>query len=117
MENLANMPPSLIGGLSVVSLVGLKRFFQGGRNHYFPDLSGKVILITGANTGLGFEAAQEFAKLGPKVIIMACRSKKRADDAINRIKAQTPQANLVYAELDLQDLNSVKKFAKSIGER
>jgi NADPH:quinone reductase-like Zn-dependent oxidoreductase len=94
MENLKDIHPALIGGFSLLSLMGLNRFFNGGKNHHFPDLSGKVIVITGANTGLGFIAAQEIAKLNPKVIIFACRSRKRAEDAMNQIKAETPKANV-----------------------
>lgn len=46
-----------ISGGSVLTLAILKRFFNGGKNGFKPDLTGKVIVITGANTGLGFIAA------------------------------------------------------------
>ena len=51
----------------------IKLFFNGGTNKHSPDLKDKVIIITGANTGIGFESAKEMAKLNPKVIVMACR--------------------------------------------
>ena len=66
-----------LGG-SAITLVLLKYFFNGGVNRHSPDLTGKVIVITGANTGIGLFSAQELAKLNPKVIIFACRSEKRA---------------------------------------
>ena len=53
-----------IGGiiaLSVVVLALLKRYFNGGKNVHYPDLSGKIVVITGANTGLGFISAREMA--------------------------------------------------------
>jgi len=72
-----------IAALSIVIIALLKRFFNGGRNiHTTTDLSGKVIVITGANTGLGYIAALEMAKLKPQVIIFACRSEQRGTDAI-----------------------------------
>ena len=67
-----------IGGIvaagSIVLLALLKRYFNGGRNIHYPDLSGKIVVITGANTGLGFISAREMAKLKAHKIILACRS-------------------------------------------
>ena len=70
MEKIA----AILGG-SVISVALAKRFFNGGVNKHSPDLTGKVVVITGANTGLGLFSAQEMAKLNPKVIVFACRSK------------------------------------------
>jgi len=58
----------------ILLLVLCKCFTAGGKNKYAPDLSGKVIIVTGSNTGIGFTAAVEMAKLNPKVIVMACRN-------------------------------------------
>jgi NAD(P)-dependent dehydrogenase (short-subunit alcohol dehydrogenase family) len=56
-----------------------------------PGLSGKVIIVTGANSGVGFEASEEFARKGSKVI-MACRNMDKAKDALTQIKEDIPDA-------------------------
>ena len=56
----------------------LKKHFNGGVNKYTKtDLSGKTIVITGANTGLGYICAEEMAKLNAEKIILACRNETR----------------------------------------
>ena len=56
---------ALIGASTIVGLALMSRYMDGGVNRHSPSQKGKVILITGANTGLGFIAAEELAKLGP----------------------------------------------------
>ena len=63
--------------LFVVSLVFLKGYFNGGVNKQHPDLFNKVVVITGANSGLGLVSTKEICKLNPKKVIMACRSVER----------------------------------------
>lgn len=48
------------------------------------DLTGKTVVVVGANTGIGFEAAQHFARMGPKRLILACRNEQRGQDAAAR---------------------------------
>ena len=48
------------------------------------DLAGKVVLITGANIGLGFEAAKHFASMNPERLIIACRNEAKGNEAIKR---------------------------------
>jgi NAD(P)-dependent dehydrogenase (short-subunit alcohol dehydrogenase family) len=74
------------------------------------DLSGKVIIVTGANSGIGFEAAKEFARKGAQTIL-ACRSLDKAEIALEQIKAEIPDAPAEVKELDLADLASVRRFA------
>lgn len=85
-----------IGGGSVLGLGLLKRFFNGGKNAFKPDLTNKIVVITGANTGLGFIAAREMAKLNAKVVVFACRSEQRGRDAIEKIKKETKCENLEF---------------------
>ena len=68
--------------LSVIGivLILLKKYFNGTANKAFRDLTGQIIIITGANTGIGFETAKEIAKAGA-TIILACRDEKRGKDA------------------------------------
>jgi len=54
-------------------------------NYHHPDLSGKIVIITGANSGLGEASAGEILKLKPKRIIMACRNQKKAMKSIIKV--------------------------------
>uniref|UniRef100_A0A7S3GFH5 Uncharacterized protein n=1 Tax=Palpitomonas bilix TaxID=652834 RepID=A0A7S3GFH5_9EUKA len=74
------------------------------------DLTGKVIIVTGANTGIGKETARVLAKAGAEVV-MGCRNEERAEGAIKDITAEIPSAKVTNIRLDLGDLKSVKAFA------
>ena len=76
-------------------------------------LLGKITIVTGSNTGLGFETAFDLYQKGAKVYI-ACRNKEKGLDAIERMKAKSDGGELVYGHLDLASLNSVKEFADQI---
>lgn len=80
------------------------------------DQNGKTILITGANTGLGFQTALELAKKNALVIV-AGRSSDKINQAILDIKKEYPKAKLEAGIVDLSDLQSVKNFAESILEK
>ena len=75
-----------------------------------PDQTGRVAIVTGANTGIGFETAAALAAKNAKVI-MACRNRQKAEDAIKRIRQRTADAQLEFIELDLASLASVERFA------
>jgi len=77
-----------------------------------PDLKGKVIIITGANSGIGYEATKEFARKGAQ-IIMACRSVDKAQAALTKIQAEIPGAPAEIIHLDLASQKSVRKFAEA----
>jgi NAD(P)-dependent dehydrogenase (short-subunit alcohol dehydrogenase family) len=74
------------------------------------DLDGKVVLITGANTGIGLVTARVLAGRGAHVFI-ACRSSERAAAAATQIRAQHPAAQLETLALDLGDLAAVRRCA------
>ncbi len=76
-----------------------------------PDLEGEKIIVTGANSGLGFEASKEFARKGADVT-MACRSIDRGKNAKEDIEEEVDEASLQVRKLDLADLESVKEFAE-----
>ncbi len=75
-----------------------------------PDLTGKIIIITGANSGIGYEAAREMSRKGAEVIV-ASRDELKAETAILKIKQEIPDAKLKFMELNLANLDSVRKFA------
>jgi len=80
-----------------------------------PSQAGRRVLITGANSGIGWEAALELARRGAEIIIPA-RTEAKANDATARIRAQVPNAKLIPEILDLADLSSVHAFAKRVAE-
>ncbi len=75
-----------------------------------PDLKGKIMIVTGANSGLGLEATKALAAKGAHVV-MACRNLARAEQAKTKIISTYPQAELKPMALDLMDLASIKTFA------
>jgi len=77
-----------------------------------PDLISKVVIITGANSGIGYETAKALAEKGA-VVVMACRNLEKANAAANQIRQDMVNANLEIIQLDLADLASVRKFAES----
>lgn len=74
-----------------------------------PDLTGKVIVITGANSGLGFECSKTFAQKGATVV-MTARSIKKGENARADILKAHPDADVDLMQLDVGDLSSVRDF-------
>ncbi len=82
---------------------------------HIPDLSGQTIVVTGANSGIGYYATLEFARAGAEVVL-ACRSAERGGRALAGIEAKAPgRARLEM--LDLSDLASVHEFADRLKAR
>lgn len=75
-------------------------------------LSGRVALVTGANTGIGLVTARELARQGAHVFI-ACRSAERAQAALQRIRAASGNAQVELLALDLGDFDSVRQCAQT----
>jgi len=76
-----------------------------------PSLTGKRVLITGANSGIGFHTALKLARKGAQVIL-ACRDQTRGEDALARMDADSPSTHTELAIFDLASLASVREFAK-----
>lgn len=81
-----------------------------------PDQSGRTIVVTGANTGLGFATAKALAGKGAAVVL-ACRNEKRARAAMARIDAEVPDARLDFVALDQADLACVRRAADALSAR
>ncbi len=77
-----------------------------------PNQSGRVAIVTGANSGLGFETSRALAARGAEVV-MACRNLSKGEEAIAKISAESPDATLVLMQLDLSSLDSVATFAEA----
>ncbi|KAJ5491745.1 hypothetical protein N7539_003312 [Penicillium diatomitis] len=78
-----------------------------------PDLSGKVILITGGNTGLGKETVLQLARHNPRKIYLGARTESKAVDAIKSIKeATSSEVDIVWLPLDLTSTNSIRNAAE-----
>lgn len=75
-----------------------------------PHLSGQTALVTGANSGLGYETALALAIAGANVVL-GCRDEKKGADAVDRIRRTAPAAQVVLASLDLADQSSIRDFA------
>jgi NAD(P)-dependent dehydrogenase (short-subunit alcohol dehydrogenase family) len=78
-----------------------------------PDQTGRVAVITGANTGLGYETALALADHGAHVVL-AVRNLDKGKDAAARITAKSPHADVALQELDLTSLESVRAAAEQL---
>ncbi|MFO7853304.1 MAG: oxidoreductase [Bacteroidota bacterium] len=81
-----------------------------------PDLSGKIVIVTGGNSGLGFESVRAFAEKGAEVIL-ASRSKSRGKEAKAAILNELPDAKIKVMWLDLVDLECVKAFSEEFKKK
>jgi NAD(P)-dependent dehydrogenase (short-subunit alcohol dehydrogenase family) len=80
------------------------------RPENIPDLTGKIAVVTGANSGIGFAAARALARKRATVIC-ACRNREKGSAAVRQIAQECPESKAEYAPLDLSDLASVHRFA------
>lgn len=80
------------------------------------DLSGKIVIVTGANSGLGYEVTKALAEKGAHVV-MGCRSTEKGEKAVNHVKNEIEEASIDLIRLDLSDLSSIKSFASSFKEK
>lgn len=80
-----------------------------------PDLSGKVALVTGANSGLGMVSAVALARKGASVI-MASRNPKKGQAALGSLQRQAPGAAVEFLELDLASLEAIHRFGEEFNK-
>jgi NAD(P)-dependent dehydrogenase (short-subunit alcohol dehydrogenase family) len=82
------------------------------RLEYAADQSGRVAIVTGGNSGIGFEAGKVLAKLNARVIL-AVRNKTKGAHAVDEILMHHPRATVEARLLDLADLASIRQFAQT----
>lgn len=81
-----------------------------------PDLTGKVAIVTGGNSGTGFWAAAALAGKGCQVVL-ACRSESKATAAKDEIVGLYPKAKVAVLVMDNMDLSTVRSFAKAFNQK
>ncbi|XP_060618468.2 retinol dehydrogenase 12-like isoform X2 [Anolis sagrei] len=92
-----------------------RKYIAGGKCTSTAKLNGKVVVITGANTGIGKETAKDLAGRGARVIL-ACRDMVKAEAAANEIRTKTGNQQVIARKLDLADTKSIQEFAKNFLE-
>jgi len=84
------------------------------------DLTGKNVVVTGANTGIGYITARELARIGARVIL-ACRNVAKAEEAVKKIESEisssSKKGHVEAMKLDLCDFRSVREFAQTFKDR
>jgi NAD(P)-dependent dehydrogenase (short-subunit alcohol dehydrogenase family) len=81
-----------------------------------PSQEGRLAVVTGATSGIGFYAAKELARKRATVI-MPARDMRKAKEAAERIEAEVPKARLYLAGLDLAEFDSVREFGEHLRQR
>ena len=81
-----------------------------------PDQNKRVAIVTGANSGLGYETSRALAEKGA-IVIMACRNLQNGRAALDKIQSQHPNATLELMMLDVSSLDSVRQFVATFREK
>jgi NAD(P)-dependent dehydrogenase (short-subunit alcohol dehydrogenase family) len=81
-----------------------------------PSQAGKTVLITGANSGIGYQAALELARHGAHVLL-GCRNAAKGNAALVRLLQEAPGASAEVVELDMASLASIRAFAAAFALR
>ena len=96
-----------------VTIYVTRKYFGGGVCYSKATLHGKTVIITGANTGIGLETAVDLAKRGARVVL-ACRSVEKGQAAVEVVKSRSKNENVVFIQLDLASLKSVRDFSAKV---
>ena len=118
LENLGTYPYYVVIQLTgllvaVLAIYLTSRYFDGGVCYSKATLNDKTVIITGANTGIGLETAVDLARRGARVIL-ACCSADKGKAAVEVVKKRSKNQNVLFAQVDLASLQSVRDFASRI---
>ncbi|XP_066519937.1 dehydrogenase/reductase SDR family member 13b.1 [Hoplias malabaricus] len=102
----------LVVGVTVAIFILIRKIASGARCKSKAKLHGKTVVVTGSNTGIGRETATDLARRGARVIL-ACRSEVRGEAAVAIVKRESRSSNVVFMELDLASLKSIRSFAET----
>ena len=87
-----------------------REYMQGGKYKKDTRIDGKIVIITGANTGIGKETAIDLAKRGGK-IYMACRDVTRGETAVKEVIDISKSMDVYFLQLDLASMESIRQFS------
>jgi len=106
------------GTVAAIATVGLgaRYYFNGPMCRDRANLQDRVVVITGGNAGIGKPTVVALVDMGAHVV-MACRDEKRATEAVKEIRALSGQYKVEYMNLDLADLNSVRRFGAEFRQK
>ena len=104
--------------MSMYSLIYLQERFRGQNmanwnEANIPSQQGKLAVVTGANSGIGWNTALELARAGAEVVLTA-RTREKGQDAVDRVRRQLPKARARFELLDLASQGSVRAFAAKV---
>ena len=98
-----------------IILVFVRRYFQGARCASMVRLTGKTVVLTGGNSGIGKATAVQLARRGARVVL-GCREVEKSQTALQEIKQQSGSDAVYLKKLDLSSLSSVCEFSKNVLE-
>ncbi len=119
MSDCAGLPFLVLAVLTAAFFV-VRQFVRGPKYHSSKRLDGKTVVISGGNSGIGYETAKDLCRRGARVV-MLCRDTNKARKAVSLIrealeaeKADAGPGEILYRKLDLASLASVRRWADKI---
>lgn len=102
--------------LYIAIFILLKRYFSGARYKGHVDMTGKIVIITGASSGIGKETAIALAKMNATVI-MACKPTPKSYRALEEVKSKSENDKVELMEIDLSSYALIRKFVETFKKK